>query len=78
LRTAAYHRLLPRGAGRGGLTISLEGGVVFVSSRCRRWVNCWTTQVAVLYRCDGDGRNLRPLSSNNEHDNTPWPLDQAG
>lgn len=51
-----------------------DGGIVFVSSRCQRWVNCWTTQVAVLYRCDADGQNLRPLSSNNEHDNTPWPL----
>jgi hypothetical protein len=51
-----------------------DGGIAFVSTRCHRWVNCWLTQVAVLYRCDGDGRNLRPLSSNNEHDNTPWPM----
>ncbi len=51
-----------------------DGGIVFCSSRCRRWVNCWLTQVAVLYRCDADGGNLRPLSSNNEHDNTPWVL----
>ena len=51
-----------------------DGGIVFVSSRCKRWVNCWLTQVAVLHRCDGDGSNLRALSSNNEHDNTPWPL----
>jgi cytochrome c553 len=51
-----------------------DGGIVFVSSRCKRWVNCWLTQVAVLYRCDADGKNLRELSSNNEHDNTPWPL----
>lgn len=51
-----------------------DGGIVFVSTRCKRWVNCWLTQVAVLYRCDGDGTNLRPLSSNNEQDNTPWPL----
>lgn len=51
-----------------------DGGIVFVSSRCNRWVNCWLTQVAVLHRCDADGSNLRPLSSNNEHDNTPWPL----
>ncbi|MBK5293034.1 MAG: hypothetical protein JJE04_15355 [Acidobacteriia bacterium] len=50
------------------------GGIVFVSSRCKRWVNCWLTQVAVLYRCDADGRNVRPISSNNEQDNTPWPL----
>lgn len=51
-----------------------EGGIVFVSSRCKRWVNCWLTQVAVLHRCDANGGNIRPLSSNNEHDNTPWPL----
>lgn len=51
-----------------------DGGIVFVSSRCKRWVNCWLTQVATLYRCDADGANIRPISSNNEHDNTPWPL----
>lgn len=51
-----------------------DGGIVFVSSRCRRWVNCWLTQVAVLYRCDRDGGHLRPLSANIEQDNTPWPL----
>ncbi len=51
-----------------------DGGIAFVSSRCKRWVNCWTTQVATLHRCDADGGNIRPLSSNNEHDNTPWPL----
>jgi len=50
------------------------GDIVFVSSRCKRWVNCWLTQVAVLHRCDADGSNIRALSSNNEHDNTPWPL----
>ena len=51
-----------------------DGGIAFVSSRCKRWVNCWLTQVAVLHRCDADGSNVRALSSNNEHDNTPWPL----
>ncbi len=51
-----------------------DGSIVFVSSRCKRWVNCWLTQVAVLHRCDADGKNVRPLSSNNEQDNTPWPL----
>ena len=51
-----------------------DGGIVFVSSRCNRWVNCWLSQVAVLYRCDADGRNIQALSSNNEQDNTPCPL----
>ncbi len=27
-----------------------------------------------MHRCDADGRNVRPISSNNEQDNTPWPL----
>ncbi|WP_460167142.1 HzsA-related protein [Thermostilla marina] len=48
--------------------------IVFISSRCKRWVNCWLTQVAVMHRCDRDGGNIRPISANIEHDNTPWPL----
>jgi hypothetical protein len=51
-----------------------DGGIVFVSGRARRWVNCWLTQVATAHRCDADGRNIRMLSANIEHDNTPWPL----
>ena len=51
-----------------------DGGIVFVSSRCKRWVNCWLTQVAILHRCDADGRNIESLSANLEQDNTPWPL----
>jgi hypothetical protein len=51
-----------------------DGGIVFVSTRCKRWVNCWLTQVAVVHRCDADGGNITPLSANIEHDNTPWPL----
>ena len=51
-----------------------DGSIVFCSSRCRRFVNCWYTRVAVLYRCDAGGGNIRPLSSNNDHDNTPWLL----
>ena len=51
-----------------------SGEIVFVSSRCNRWVNCWLTQVAVLHRCDANGENIRAISSNNEHDNTPWPM----
>ncbi len=49
-------------------------GIMFVSSRFNRWVNCWLSQVATLYRCDGDGKNIRPVSTNNNHDNTPWVL----
>lgn len=55
-------------------TYLADGGIIFCSSRAMRWVNCWLTPVAVLYRCDSDGSNLRPISANVEHDNTPWPL----
>lgn len=51
-----------------------DGDILFVSSRCKRWVNCWATQVAVLHRCGPDGGGIRAISSNNEHDNTPWLL----
>ncbi|MBT7304319.1 MAG: DUF1080 domain-containing protein, partial [Victivallales bacterium] len=51
-----------------------DGGIAFCSSRCNRYVNCWFTQVAILHRCDADGGNIRPLSCNIEHDNTPWVL----
>ncbi len=51
-----------------------DGDIMFVSSRCKRWVNCWLTRVAVLHRCTADGENIHPVSANIEHDNTPWVL----
>ena len=51
-----------------------NGQIMFCSSRCKRWVNCWYSQVAILYVCEGDGTNIQPISANIEHDNTPWPL----
>ncbi len=50
------------------------GGIMFCSSRCRRFVNCWYSRVATLYRCEKDGSKVRLVSSNNDHDNTPWVL----
>jgi hypothetical protein len=84
--TEQYHlyEINPDGSGLRQLTDGMyddieptylpDGDIVFVSTRCKRWVNCWLTQVAVLYRCDAKGQNIRPISSNNEQDNTPWPL----
>lgn len=51
-----------------------DGDIVFVSTRCKRWVNCWMTQVGVIHRCDAEGRNIEQISANTEHDNTPWVL----
>lgn len=84
--TPNYH-LFEINAGGGGLrqltsgpfddiepTYLPGGDIAFVSSRCKRWVNCWLTQVATLYRANADGSGIRPLSSNIEQDNTPWPM----
>jgi hypothetical protein len=51
-----------------------DGDILFCSSRCNRFVQCWFTPVAVRYRCDKDGGNVRLISANVEHDNTPWML----
>jgi len=51
-----------------------NGQIMFCSSRGGRWVPCWYSQVAILYICNGEGANIRPVSANIEHDNTPWPL----
>lgn len=51
-----------------------DGNIVFVSSRCMRWVNCWKTHVGTLYRCRADGSGIQPISANVEHDNTPAVL----
>jgi hypothetical protein len=48
--------------------------IVFISSRCNRWVPCWYTHVGILYRCDRQGGRIRALSTNVEHENTPWML----
>jgi hypothetical protein len=45
--------------------------IVFVSTRCKRWVGCWMTQVGTMFRCNRQGKNIYPLSFNLEHDNTP-------
>jgi hypothetical protein len=53
-----------------------DGGIVFPSSRCKRFVACWYTPVATLHRLDADGGSsrIRPLSSNIVHENTPAVL----
>lgn len=50
------------------------GGIVFSSTRCNRWVACGTYRTSILYRCDEDGMNIRPLSSNIVSENAPWML----
>ena len=51
-----------------------DGDIVFISSRCKRWVGCWLTQVATMHRAGPDGGNIRLISANIEQDNTPWVM----
>ena len=51
-----------------------DGAIAFCSSRCNRWVACWKVPVAILYRCDSDGQNIRMLTSNAVTENTPSVL----
>lgn len=51
-----------------------NGRIMFCSTRCNRIINCNLVQAALLFTCDGDGRNIRQISPNNETENTPWPL----
>ncbi len=50
-----------------------DGDIIFPSSRCKRFVACWYTPVATLHRMDAHG-NIRCLSSNIVHENTPAVL----
>ena len=51
-----------------------DGGIVFSSSRCRRFVPCQYFQVADLYRMDADGGNMLCLSANCVADDRPAVL----
>ncbi|HSV73774.1 MAG TPA: discoidin domain-containing protein [Chthonomonadales bacterium] len=39
-----------------------DGGLAFISTRCRQRFLCWRPEAYVLYRMDAQGRNIRPLS----------------
>ena len=51
-----------------------DGDILFVTTRCKRWVSCWYTQVGTLHRCKPDGSGITCVSANIEHDNTPAVL----
>ncbi len=48
-----------------------DDDIVFISTRSKRWVGCWMTQVGTLFRWDRRTHKISPLSFNLEHDNTP-------
>ena len=51
-----------------------DGGIVFVSSRGKRFVPCNHVEAAILYRMDADGGNMQCLSANSVRDDRPAVL----
>ena len=51
-----------------------DGGIAFISSRESRFAYCWHAPVGVLHRMNGDGKNVKRLSSNIINDFTPSVL----
>lgn len=51
-----------------------DGGIIFASSRCNRFVACNRVPTAILYRMDADGGNILRLSSNAIPDDRPAVL----
>ncbi len=48
-----------------------DGGISFISTRCRARFLCWRPQAFVLFRMDADGGNIRALSHANLSEWTP-------
>ncbi|MBM4039466.1 MAG: hypothetical protein FJ290_13220, partial [Planctomycetes bacterium] len=51
-----------------------DGGIVFCSTRAKRYVGCWYVQALTLFRCERNGSNLRMLTSSAFTENSPSVL----
>jgi len=48
-----------------------DGGLAFITTRCKARFLCWRPQAFVLFRMDADGGDIRPLSHANLSEWTP-------
>ena len=51
-----------------------DGGIVFSSSRCNRFIPCNRVPAAIIYRMDSDGGNIQCLSANTLLEDRPAVL----
>ncbi|MDR1335334.1 MAG: hypothetical protein LBK22_00715, partial [Tannerella sp.] len=54
-----------------------DGGIAFISTRCRYGILCDAPDIfttTVLYRMDGDGKNMRKLTNSSVSEHTPCVL----
>ncbi len=54
-----------------------DGGIAFVSTRCKVRFLCWRPQAAVLFRMERDGTGVRPLSFANLSEFAPSVMDDG-
>ncbi len=54
-----------------------NGDIIFSSSRCVQTVDCWWTEVSMLYRCNKDGKYLRRLCFDQVHSIMPSILEDG-
>lgn len=54
-----------------------DGGLAFISTRCKRRFLCWRPQAATLHRMDADGSNVRILSHANLTEWAPSVMDDG-
>lgn len=55
-------------------TYTPDDKIIFCSTRAKRYVQCYYTQVGTLHKCNLDGTDLHCISANVEQDNNPWML----
>jgi hypothetical protein len=54
-----------------------DGGLAFITTRCRKKFICWRPQAAVLYRMELDGSKVEPISYANLTEFAPSVLDDG-
>ena len=54
-----------------------DGGLVFISTRCKARFLCWRPQAFILFRMDADGGNIVPLSHANLSEWTPTVMNDG-
>ena len=76
--TGARRRISPEGPFHDFWPTPLpDGGLAFISSRCKKKFICWRPQAVVLFRMEPDGSKLEPLSYANLTEFAPSVLDDG-
>jgi hypothetical protein len=76
--TGARRRISPEGPFHDFWPTPLpDGGLAFITTRCKKKFICWRPQAAVLYRMELDGSRVEPLSYANLTEFAPSVLDDG-